>query len=159
MSEFEIRDEPPRRTAVVHASLPQGELPAFMGRAFGTIFHAVTAAGFIPAGAPFTRYFGFGPDRIECEAGVAIAQPPGMPERSFDGAGEVQPGELPPGPVAVGWHVGPFDTIAQTYGQLLAWVGEQGREPSGAMWEVYMTDPGAEPDPAKWRTQIFVPLA
>jgi hypothetical protein len=24
---------------------------------------------------------------------------------------------------------------------------------------VYLTDPAAEPDPAKWRTQVFIPLA
>jgi hypothetical protein len=27
------------------------------------------------------------------------------------------------------------------------------------MWEVYLTDPGTEPDTSKWRTEVFVPLA
>jgi AraC family transcriptional regulator len=34
----------------------------------------------------------------------------------------------------------------------------QGLEPAGAPWEVYVTDPGAEPDPSKWRTDIFFPV-
>jgi effector-binding domain-containing protein len=159
MSEFEIRDEPRRRTAVLHGSMPQSELPAFMGRAFTAVFHAITAAGLVPGDAPFTRYFAFGPDRIELETGAPIADVPGAPERAFDGSGEVQPGELPAGPVAVGLHIGPYETISATYERLLGWAAEQGREPSGAMWEVYLTDPAAEPDPAKWRTQVFIPLA
>ena len=159
MSEFEIREEPGRRTAVVHGSMPQSEMPGFMDGAFPRLFHAVGAAGLVPGGAPFSRYFAFAPERVECEVGVPLADIPGMPPRAFDGAGDVQPGELPAGQVATGWHVGPYDTISETYARLMAWVAEQGREPSGAMWEVYATDPGAEPDPAKWRTQLFVPLA
>lgn len=31
-------------------------------------------------------------------------------------------------------------------------------EAAGAPWEVYVTDPGAEPDQSKWRTDIFFPL-
>jgi effector-binding domain-containing protein len=159
MSEFEIRDEPRRRTAVVHGSLAPDGIPAFMSRAFPAVFHAITAAGFVPGDAPFSRYFAFGPDRIELETGAPIADVPGLPERAFEGGGEVQPGELPAGPVAVGVHTGPYETIGETYRRMLAWVDEQGREPSGAMWEVYLTDPSAEPDPAKWRTRVFIPLA
>ena len=32
-------------------------------------------------------------------------------------------------------------------------------EAAGGPWEVYWTNPGMVPDPAKWRTQIFAPLA
>ena len=159
MSEFEIRDEPRRTTAVVHGSMPQSEIPAFVDGAFRAVFGAIAAAGLVPGDAPFSRYFSFEPARIEMEAGVTIAEILGMPAQAFDGSGDVKPGELPAGPVAVGWHVGPYETIGETYARILAWVSEQGREPSGAMWEVYTTDPSAEPDPAKWRTRILIPLA
>ena len=33
----------------------------------------------------------------------------------------------------------------------------QGIETTGPLWEIYWTDPGIEPDPKKWRTQILVP--
>lgn len=159
MSEFEIRDEPRRRTAVVRGSLPPSEIPAFMHEALPAAFEAVGGAGFVPGGPPFSRYFAFGPEGVELESGVTIAEVPGGPERAFDGAGRVQPGELPGGQVAVAWHVGPYDTIAETYERLMSWVAEQGREPAGAMWEVYWTDPSEEPDPATWRTEVLVPLA
>ena len=34
----------------------------------------------------------------------------------------------------------------------------EGLEGAGAPWEVYVTDPGAEPDQSKWRTEIFFPV-
>ena len=158
MSDFEIRDEPGRQTAVVLGSAPMDGIPAFMDAAFPELSAAVGAAGFVPGGPPFSRYFAFGPDRVELELGVPIAATPGGPQRSFDGLGRVQPGELPAGQVAVAWHVGPYDAIGATYERLVAWVAEQGREPAGAMWEVYWTDPSAEPDPSKWRTEVILPL-
>jgi len=158
MSDYEIRDEPARRTAVVHGSLETGELAGFMDRAFPAVMAAVAAAGFEPGGPPFSRYFAFGPDRVECEAGVTIADLPGGPRRSFDGVGDVQPGELPAGQVAVTWHVGPYTTLSRSWGALTAWVAEQGREPAGAFWEVYWTDPRTQHDSSQWRTELIIPI-
>ena len=33
-----------------------------------------------------------------------------------------------------------------------------GVQPLGPMWEIYWSDPEAEPDPATWRTEILVPI-
>lgn len=40
----------------------------------------------------------------------------------------------------------------------MSWAVEQGRQPAGGPWEVYFTDLNEVPDPAQWRTQIFLPL-
>ena len=50
------------------------------------------------------------------------------------------------------------EQLARFYGRLLGWVGKNGLTPRGGTWEVYWTDPGLEPDAAKWRTQLFVPV-
>ena len=55
-------------------------------------------------------------------------------------------------------HVGPYDTMADTYTQLLAWAADNGLELATGMWEVYLSDPSAEPDPATWRTEVFWPV-
>ena len=55
-------------------------------------------------------------------------------------------------------HVGPYDTLHQTYSDMQAWIVSQGRRPSSFMWEVYLTDPQMDPDPAKWRTEIYLPV-
>ena len=38
------------------------------------------------------------------------------------------------------------------------WIVREGLEPAGVPWEVYVTDPGAEPDPSKWRTDLYFPV-
>ncbi|HYO20461.1 MAG TPA: hypothetical protein VES02_17550, partial [Dermatophilaceae bacterium] len=58
---------------------------------------------------------------------------------------------MPPNlPVA---DIGPWPS----YGALTAWMRDRGVEPNGDMWEVYLSDPVAEPDPSTWRTEIYTP--
>ena len=42
--------------------------------------------------------------------------------------------------------MGPYDALRQTWAALTEWMSSQGLQPAGAPWEVYVTDPGAEPD-------------
>jgi hypothetical protein len=37
-------------------------------------------------------------------------------------------------------------------------VAAGGRKAAPSLWEVYLTDPGASPDPASWRTELNQPL-
>ena len=66
---------------------------------------------------------------------------------------------LPGGQAVVGTHVGPYDQLEGTYGELMTWVKLEGLELAEGMWEQYVSDPAAEPDPATWRTLIVWPLA
>jgi len=152
MSEFAIRDVPKQHTAAIRLTCPMEAIGETMGQAFPKIFHAVTAAGVEPAGAPLTRYFSFGGPTIEFECAIPVAAP-------FGGEGEVQASEIGGGDAAFAVHVGPYDTIGQTWEALTEWVKEQGREPGGPGWEYYLTDPGDEPDPAKWVTEVYMPVA
>jgi effector-binding domain-containing protein len=89
-------------------------------------------------------------DRFEVEAGAPV------PSR-VDGEGGVRPSSLPGGQVAVTLHIGPYDAMRPAYEALLRWIGEQGGEPVGDAWEVYLSDPERYPDPATWQTQIVQP--
>ena len=86
------------------------------------------------------------------EAGVVAATP-------LPGRDEVRPGELGGVEAAVGMHIGPYDTLEQTYSAMMEWIKWQGRSVAGPMWEVYLTDPSSEPDPQVWRTEVFIPVA
>ena len=89
---------------------------------------------------------------FEFEAGVPVATP-------IAGGDEVQPGELGGVEAAVGMHIGPYDTLEQTYTAMMEWITTQGRTVAGPMWETYLTDPDTEPDPQAWRTEVFIPVA
>ena len=156
MPSFEIQERTPRPSFAIRLRTPVSEIPATLGIALAEVWHAAESIGLAPDGPPWTRYlsdFDAPGGEVEYEAGVSL---PGPAPRA---SGRAVPVELPGGTVAVAWHVGPYDTLGETYGTLLAWIVEQGRAIAGPMWEVYWTDPGAEPDPSRWRTEVIVPVA
>jgi effector-binding domain-containing protein len=149
--EVEIHELRPRETAVIHVNVSTDLLPAAIGDAIEEIERRMVEAAVELAGPPFTRYLDFGPLRILAEIGMPVWRP--APH-----AGRVFPGRLPGGRVASVVHVGPYDGLATTYTRLQRWLDDAGLEGTGPMWEVYWSDPQAEPDPATWRTEILVPL-
>jgi effector-binding domain-containing protein len=146
----ELRDAQPREAAVVTLHMTPDGIPEAIGSAFGEVAGAMTEAGVGLAGPPFTRYLSFGPV-IDAEAGFPVMRP--APD-----VGRVHPGRLPGGRVASIIHVGPYDTLEATYDVLMQRLAATGLRPLGPMWEIYWSDPDAEPDPATWRTEILVPI-
>ena len=105
------------------------------------------------SGPPFTRVFGFDAHRgvLDVEVGLPVT-------RRAEGRGDIQPSELPGGPAASVWHLGSHDGLPETHRALLAWSMANGHPLSGASWEIYVTDPRAEPDQSKWRTRVVLHL-
>jgi DNA-binding transcriptional MerR regulator len=65
--------------------------------------------------------------------------------------------ELPAGPVVIARHVGPYEEMGLADLALHAWAEEQGREPAGALRELYRNDPAVVP-PAALETDVILPL-
>ena len=151
MSEFSLLERAPQPTAVMRATIPVSEIPAFLARAYATVVQVLGAQGIAPIGAPFAYYLGAPTTTVEMEAGFPIAA-------ACQPSGDVVPGVLPGGTVATGTHVGPYEKMVDTYNRLTAWIAEQGLTLGNGMWEIYLTDPQQEPDPSKWRTQIYWPV-
>jgi effector-binding domain-containing protein len=150
MNEYHVVDLDPQPTAVMRATVPMAELTTFFGRAFSAVWSLLTAQGVAVAGAPFGLYLSEPTDTVELEAGFPVAGP-------FTPSDEVISSVLPGGRAAATMHVGPYDSMEKTYGALLAWITGRGMTPGTTMWEVYLTDPQKEPDPAKWQTMIYWP--
>ena len=148
--EIEARELVEQETAVEYATLPIADIGPWLGQAFKEVATYLERKGAGPVGGPFARYHPTTDDRFEVEAGFPASTPTG-------GEGEVEPSDLPGGPAAVTVHVGPYDAMEPAYTALRAWVREQGGEPEGDPWEVYLTDPGINPDPATWRTEVVQP--
>ncbi len=127
------------------------KLAETMGSLFGEVYGYIQQSGQAPAGMPFTIYHSMEGDTLEIECGMAVASP-------MAGADRIRAGELPSGSMANVTHMGPYDDLPRTWAALTEWIKSQGLEGAGAPWEVYVTDPGAEPDLSKWRTDIFFPV-
>ena len=126
-------------------------IPDKMGELFGELFGFMGRNGICPAGPPFAYYHSFSPDRIDMECGAPTAV-------ATEGEGRIRSGKLPGGNTLSAIHIGPYDRLVETYNAMMAYAKEMDLEPKETMWECYLTDPNAEPDPSKWMTEIFIPL-
>jgi effector-binding domain-containing protein len=151
MTAIEITDHAEQPTADVRERVPMAELTQFFARAFNDTIKALEAQGTHPTGAPFGKYFGHPDETVDVEAGFPVAA-------AIEPAGAVKPGVLPGGRVVEAIHVGPFDTLTNTYDEIERYIADEHLTPGEVMWESYLTDPETEPDPSKWRTQICWPV-
>lgn len=148
---YEIRDRAltDQLTAVVRGEMPATEMPAWLAETYRTVFEYLAQAKISPAGPPFAR-FTFLEDAVAVEAGFPVSQ-------EVAGRGPVEPSLLPGGPAAVTTHIGRYEDLDKAYDAVKQWLQDHGRTPAGPHWECYYTDPNAEPDPSKWRTDVVMP--
>ena len=158
MNEPHVETRAAQPYAAIRRSVGLDGLTAAVDQAFPPLFGWLAGQSVAVAAAPFIRYVVIDmPGRLDIELGVPAAVTAG------DG-GDIQPGLLPAGRYAVLRHVGPFDGLIGANAALLDWAREQGLTldcwdtDEGTAWrsrvEHYLTDPSAEPDPAKWETEI-----
>lgn len=152
MSTYEIesstREEQP--TATASTTLVVEEIGPWLGRIYSAIATSLAAQGAYPVGPPFARYHRHQDGRFDVEAGFPVAE-------AIKPDGEVRPSSLPGGTAATVMYVGPYDGMQPVYDALTSWVSEQDNELAGDPWEVYLSEPAVEPDPATWRTQVVQP--
>lgn len=151
MEEVTLTHREPQSVAVIRDECQMSQLSERLGEIFPAVYAAVAAQGIAPTQPPFTRYLDMAEGTLRFEAGVPLAGP-------FADTATVVGETLPGGEVAVLWHIGPYETLGDSHDRLHEWIAAQGRQPGDAPWEMYWTDPGEEPDPARWRTEIVQPL-
>jgi AraC family transcriptional regulator len=159
---IEKKELSPQPVLVVRRKVKRSEIAAAIGEALPRVFAYSAQRGIALAGLPFTRYIDMGPELITMEPGMCVA--PGA-EIGSDPAGtqtsaegEVVSSILPGGPVAGTIHTGPYDQLPNAYAAVEQWIKSQGFTPAGAPWESYLTDPGEQPDPKDWKTEVLWPI-
>jgi effector-binding domain-containing protein len=134
-------------TAMVRASLRTDGIGGWLPGVYQEVSAFLAAAGVAPVGPPFARY-AFYDHTADVEAGCPVAS-------AVSGHGRVTPSSLPAGPAAPATHYGGYDELTVVYEAVAGWLKEHGYEADGPHWEVYYTDPQAEP--ARWRTDLVAP--
>lgn len=150
-SKIEIRVLYAKDTATIRETIGQADLAEAMGRIFRAVSEVLAKQGVKPSGSPFARYHSFG-ETVDLEVGMPVSSP-------IQPDGKVTPSKLPAGPVAIAVHAGPYESLSQTYDAVESWIRSSGRTPTGGPWEIYLTDPSSEPNPAKWLTEILWPVS
>ena len=85
--------------------------------------------------------------------------PVGTPMALPDERGRVVVSEVPAARVAVLVHAGGYETIADSYRTLGAWVAHHATPAGQPVREIYVVSFGETDDPARFRTEIHWPLA
>lgn len=145
----EIFDIPAVTAVVVKAKGWQtSKIRELFDTGFSSLATAVQPAG--PAYALYTRQPS---DTVDIEIGfpskTALIAP--IPAQKVT----LEPGEIPAGKVACLSHVGSFEDLPQAYEELLAQIKQQGMTPQLPFFEVYVTEPSPDMDPAEMRTDIY----
>jgi len=138
--------------AVVRDVVEMSAMSDFFDQAFGQILATLVAEGIEPTGPPFALYHGPPAATADLEVGFPV-------DRVIGAVEPVEPGSTPAGRVARLVHVGPYDELGPSWERLGAWIGAQGETPTADLWEVYVTEPTPETDPADLRTELNWRLA
>lgn len=150
-----LHDRPSARTAVIRRDdMTMDGLRAMFDSAFGPIVDALGAAGARPGGPAFARYEGDLSGEFAIEVGFPVDGDFDEPSRV--GEQLVIPSSLPGGRVAAYSHIGPYDDLGTAWGKLAESVAAHGNSIGQPMWEVYVTEPRPDMDPATLRTDLFV---
>ncbi len=135
----------------IRTTVAMSEIGRVLGSLFGEVHGHIRQNGQQPAGPPLAIYYSPPGDTVDLECAIPVASP-------LVGGGRVTAGALPACRAATVTHVGSYETLPETWAALTAWMKSQDLAAAGAPWESYVTDPGAEPDQSKWRTEIFFPV-
>lgn len=134
---------------VRHLGVRADQLPGL----FDAGFLALAASGVPINGPAFAAYHGDPGATFDLDIGFPVAETLGAPVQV--GKLAVRGSELPGGELLGLTHVGPYDTLAQSWDRLATDAAERGLQPSG-FFEVYVTEPSPEVDPATLRTDLFL---
>jgi effector-binding domain-containing protein len=154
----QLQQRDPQPYAGIAVSVTMDSFAATVDEAFPEVFGWLAEHAIAPAGPPFIRYHVIDmAATLQIEFGVPVAA-------AIVDDGRIRSGVLPAGRYLVLRHVGPFEGLIEANAALQQWAEEQGialdswDTPEGVAFrsrvEHYLTDPTAEPDPARWETEV-----
>ena len=143
-------DRDPQSVAASTATLAVDALPEWLGQTYTRVIAFLKSHNSYPIGPPFARYRRRADGLFDVTAGFPVQTP-------VHGDGTVEAALLPGGAAATTMHVGSYDDMAPGYQAIADWIETKKAAPAGDPWEVYLSDPGTQPNPARWRTQIVQP--
>ena len=139
-------------TAGIHVTVTREEMPSVVGPGIRELLDEIAAQGVAPVGPWFTHHLRRPSDTFDFEICVPVSA-------AVTAAGRMRPGEWPAMTVARTVYHGPYDGLADAWGEFLNWLTTNGHPQAEDLWECYLVGPETSSDPSNWRTQLNRPLA
>ncbi len=151
-----VVDGPGIPLAVVEVhDYPMTRMPELMDGVFSRLFPALAAAGTAPAGPALAMHTRVPTGTVDMGVGVPVTTPLRVPVELGGGYTAVA-SSIPAGPVAATSHLGPYDGLGAAWARFIEDVAAAGHTPTTRFFEVYVTEPGPDADPASMRTDLAV---
>lgn len=124
-----------------------------LGKIFGQVGEYTGKNGIECDGAPIARWYMWNDtiNKFIVEAGFFI-------KAKAEGKGNIKFVEFPKQKVVTAIHYGPYETSSKSYEAIEKYLKDNKLTMNGVPWEVYIVDPGTQPDMTKWETEIFYPV-
>jgi effector-binding domain-containing protein len=104
------------------------------------------------AGMPMTVYPNWGGDTYEMECAIPVV------EGALGDKKRIMLKSTAAGMAVKAVHMGDYHQLDKTHAEVDRYVADHSLIARGAPYEVYVTDPGLEPDTAKWITHVYYPV-
>jgi len=151
-SDFKIENLDAIKALVIKADIPTSQVGPKMGEIFEKVFGYIGQNQITPAGPPFAVYLSFDPQgNTVFETGVPVSD-------EVSGSGEIEYREYPATKVVEMVYTGSYENMGPAYQKIMDYMKENNLKAKGISWEIYLTDPSAEPDPNKYQTIIMFPI-
>ena len=150
MVDVELTEVPSETVAMVRRVVPMAELTTFFGEAFERVATAVSEVGGAISGPPFGWYHGMPGVTVDVAAGFPVSGDPIVTD------GGVVVAERRGGRALVAVHVGSYDSLVQTWGELERRAETDTLQRREDCWEEYLSD--ATGDPSTWQTRVVMPV-
>jgi effector-binding domain-containing protein len=153
--EIELIELPEQPYVALDLVCSPDEFPFEVEKILTEIWGLLDVVGIPPAGPPICLV----PQISSTEDEVPPPTPwrllVGFPvEEELAAEDPVRFGHLPGGKVLTTLHMGKLESLSTAYLALQVHMMAKGLTPVGSPWEIYLTDPVWEPDPAQWRTIV-----
>ncbi|MCU1443667.1 MAG: AraC family transcriptional regulator [Cryobacterium sp.] len=157
--EIERVELQPRTMLGVRDVVQLTELSDFFGTAFDTAAAELSRQGSEPDGPPIALYTGDPSDTVDVTAGFPVKAAVTVPAAAVESSPKFVVASLTGGKAIQTIHTGPYDTLDDTYAQIIEWLTDQKLAPQHEMWEEYLVGPDSGAEPSAWQTRIVFPLA
>lgn len=153
MSEFQVIDMDDIPIYAVKSESGIQELSVKMGESFGALMAHIQSTGESKSGQPLTIYHEYSEqdDKVTMECGIPM-------EVTSVGKEPVIISKVPGGKMLMVKFYGNYDNLGVAHGKFAEYMSSNGLVAAGSPWEWYITDPGLEPNPEKWETDIYYPI-
>jgi effector-binding domain-containing protein len=141
----------PAIIATIRNKVNSGEIGEIMGKSYGEIQAFLAKNGAKQNGSPMAITLAWDSLSWDFEAAIPI-------DKEIEGTDKIVVKKSYEGKAIFVTYTGPYEQTYQAYTDLDQYMKEKGLTQAGGPWEVYITDPGTEPDQTKWVTEIYFPV-